>query len=80
MLEEKTSRETSVGEMAVTVNGEERRLAAGLTLTGWLAIIELDPRTVAVERNGEIVPRSRFDDVRLADGDRLELVHFVQGG
>ena len=67
-------------EMVVTVNGEERSVAVGSSLADWLASIELDPRTVAVERNGEIVPRARFEATELASGDRLELVHFVQGG
>jgi thiamine biosynthesis protein ThiS len=39
-----------------------------------------DPRTVAVERNGDLVPRARFAETRLGTGDRLEVVHFVQGG
>ena len=42
--------------------------------------LELDPAKVAVERNGEIVPRSQFDVTPLADGDKLEIVGAVGGG
>jgi thiamine biosynthesis protein ThiS len=45
-----------------------------------LAALGLDPRAVAVERNGEVVPRARLPEVELQAGDRLELVRFVQGG
>ena len=46
----------------------------------WCANIGLDPKKVAVERNLEIVPRSTLAAVMLADGDKLEIVHFVGGG
>ncbi|MFN3835866.1 MAG: sulfur carrier protein ThiS [Glycocaulis sp.] len=66
--------------MRVTVNGETRDLPAGLTLTGLLTHLGLDPRKVAVERNLEIAPRSAYGDIAIADGDRLEIVQFVGGG
>ena len=62
-----------------TVNGESRRSTAA-TIAALVAELELDPAKVAVERNGEIVPRSTLADVPLADGDTLEIVHFVGGG
>lgn len=68
------------GAVSMTVNGQPTELTEGSTLTAWLASIDKDPRTVAVELNGEIVPRARFDSVVLGAGDRLELVQFVQGG
>jgi thiamine biosynthesis protein ThiS len=66
--------------MLVTINGEARQVAADTSLADLLAALGLDARSVAVERNGEVVPRSRHPEVRVADGDRLEVVRFVQGG
>ena len=65
--------------LALTVNGELRRTAPG-SLADLVRSLELDPAKVAVERNGEIVPRSTLAAVALADGDVLEIVHFVGGG
>ncbi|TFU02969.1 sulfur carrier protein ThiS [Polymorphobacter arshaanensis] len=64
----------------VSINGEPRKLAAGMTVAGLLAELALPGDKVAVERNLEIVPRSTFAQVALAQGDRLEIVHFVGGG
>lgn len=66
--------------IAITINGEPRRVAAGLSVAGLVAELGLNPKKVAVERNLEIVPRSTHVDVMLADGDQLEIVHFVGGG
>ena len=66
--------------ITVTVNGEMRDMPAGLTLAGLLTHLGLDPRKVAVERNLEIAPRSAYDEIAIADGDRLEIVQFVGGG
>jgi thiazole synthase len=66
--------------MRLTVNGEERVADAPLSLTQLLDDIGLDTGKVAVERNLEIVPRSSYDATALADGDRLEIVHFIGGG
>ncbi|MEI6485507.1 MAG: sulfur carrier protein ThiS [Sphingomonadales bacterium] len=71
---------TTMTAIAITLNGEPRRLAAGLTVAGLLAELDLPAEKVAVERNLAIVPRSTFADVVLADGDALEIVHFVGGG
>lgn len=62
------------------LNGEPYRIEAGSTVADLVAGLGRDPRTVAVERNGDLVPRARFPETRLEAGDRLELVHFVQGG
>jgi thiamine biosynthesis protein ThiS len=63
-----------------TFNGETRSLEPGLTVAGLVASLDLDPRGVAIERNLAIVPRSQWQTTELADGDNLELVHFVGGG
>lgn len=64
----------------ITLNGEKRRLDTGLTVGTLLANLEFDVRSVAIERNLEIVPRSKFDQTIIEDGDQLELVHFIGGG
>ncbi|WP_135467700.1 sulfur carrier protein ThiS [Crenalkalicoccus roseus] len=64
----------------ITVNGEAREIRAAATLADLLAEIGLDPRKIAVERNLEIVPRSRYAATALAAGDELEIVHFIGGG
>ncbi|MCC7283584.1 MAG: sulfur carrier protein ThiS [Acetobacteraceae bacterium] len=69
-----------VPSLAITVNGEMRRLDGPLSVAGLLAALGLDARKVAVERNLEIVPRSLYASASLADGDRLEIVHFIGGG
>ncbi|KAA5801737.1 sulfur carrier protein ThiS [Alkalicaulis satelles] len=69
-----------MAEITVQLNGEARALPAGLTLTGLLEALELDPRKVAVERNLEIAPRNGYAAIAIEDGDRLEIVHFVGGG
>ena len=63
----------------LTVNGDSRRSPAE-TIAALVAELELDPAKVAVERNGAIVPRSTLQEAPLADGDTLEIVHFVGGG
>jgi thiamine biosynthesis protein ThiS len=66
--------------LVVTVNGEVRETASGVTLAVFLASLGIDLRKVAVERNREIVPRSAYEAVALMDGDELEIVQFVGGG
>jgi thiazole synthase len=67
-------------ELMLTVNGEPRRFMAGASIAELVKTLELDPKKVAVERNGEIVPRSNLAAALLADNDVLEIVHFVGGG
>ena len=64
----------------VQVNGAPRDFAQPPTFAQLLEEMSLAGRRIAVERNGEIVPRSRFADTRLADGDRIEVVAAVGGG
>ena len=66
--------------MNLTVNGERRTFAALASLLDLVAELGLDARKVAVERNLEIVPRSAYGRTALADGDRIEIVHFIGGG
>jgi thiazole synthase len=67
-------------QLSITVNGEPRRAALGASIADLVRSLELDPLKVAVERNGEIIPRSTLADVALTEGDVLEIVHFVGGG
>ena len=66
--------------MNVTINGERRDVPAPITLQQLLGELGLDGRKVAIERNREIVPKSTYERVDLADGDKLEIVHFIGGG
>jgi thiazole synthase len=66
--------------LRLSLNGEVREFPSPLTVEGLLKHLALDPRKVAVERNLEIVPRSTYEGVGLAEGDRLEIVHFIGGG
>ncbi len=68
------------GMINLVLNGDPRRVMPGSSLAALLAELDLDAAKVAVERNLEIVPRSTFAAVELAEGDRLEIVHFVGGG
>lgn len=70
----------SDGTNTIIVNGEHRRVAAGLTLAGLAADLGLVPEKVAVERNAAVVPRSTLAQVVIEDGDEIEIVHFVGGG
>ena len=66
--------------MRLKINGEERDIADGVNLSGLLEQLQIRPGRVVVERNKEIVPRESFGATMLADGDVLEIVHFVGGG
>ncbi len=65
--------------MSLTINGEQVE-AADKTLSDYLKEAGYDTRGIAVERNGEVIPRSRYDSTVLKDGDQVELVHCVAGG
>jgi sulfur carrier protein len=62
------------------VNGESRSFPAPLTLARLIELLELTGKRIAVERNGEIVPRSQHAETALVNGDRLEVVVAVGGG
>jgi thiazole synthase len=67
-------------DISITLNGDPRRVATGSSIADLLNALDLPADKVAVERNLAIVPRSTFADVALAEGDALEIVHFVGGG
>ena len=66
--------------MRVTINGEDKTFTPPLTVEALLRDVGLDPSKVAVECNLAIVPKSTYGTVQVADGDRLEIVHFIGGG
>ncbi|MEG3093091.1 sulfur carrier protein ThiS [Sphingomonas sp. PB1R3] len=68
------------GTVTITVNGEHKRVTAGLSLADLANQLGLVPEKVAVERNLEVVPRSTLAQVEVEDGDEIEIVHFVGGG
>lgn len=67
-------------KIAITLNGEEREVPAGLTVRDLLAHLGLHERLVVVELNREILRRGRYGEVPVSAGDEVELVHFVGGG
>jgi len=66
--------------MKLVINGEDRNLAGELSLDTLIRQLGMKTDRVAVELNREIVPRDRWTETQLAEGDRLEIVHFVGGG
>ena len=67
--------------LALTVNGDPRSVAAGTSLSDFLASLKLDPRLVVIEHNRTILRnRDAYASLILMDGDVLEIVHFVGGG
>ena len=69
-----------MNELEIMVNGEPRRVPGPATAADLLRHLGLDPRSVVVELNRKIVRRPQLNDTVLADGDAVELVHFVGGG
>jgi len=67
-------------ELTLTLNGEPRRAPAGSSIADFVELLGFNRAKVAVERNGDIVPRATLGDVLLVEGDVLEVVHFVGGG
>lgn len=69
--------------MRLTINGVEREFAdlqPGAVVSALVASLGFRPDRVALEQNGAIVPRARWGETSVQDGDRVELVHFVGGG
>jgi thiamine biosynthesis protein ThiS len=64
----------------LTINGEARTIDGARDVAGLIAVLGLDQRKVAVERNLSIVPRSAYAATVLAQDDRIEIVHFIGGG
>ena len=63
----------------VKINGKELNMA-GKTIAEYLATTNFDPKRIAVERNGDIVPKVKYGETILQDGDNIEIVSFVGGG
>jgi thiazole synthase len=66
--------------MKLVINGEERNFSASMSVEALLGELGIDPRKVAIERNLEIVPKSAYAEMAVAEGDRLEIVAFIGGG
>jgi thiamine biosynthesis protein ThiS len=66
--------------MTLTINGDEQRFEAAMSLAELIEQLGMKADRVAVEVNREIVPRAQWASTTLRDGDRLEIVHFVGGG
>jgi thiamine biosynthesis protein ThiS len=66
--------------MKVKINGDEKEIADGLSLGSLLEELQIRPARVVVEHNRNIVPRDAYGAAMLAEGDTLEIVHFVGGG
>lgn len=66
--------------MNIVVNGEQRGFEGVGDLAALVVALGLNQRKVAIERNLEIVPRSAYLTTAIAEGDRIEIVHFIGGG
>jgi thiamine biosynthesis protein ThiS len=66
--------------MQIIINGQKKQIDDDLTINNLLQQLRVDICQVAVEKNSEIIPRSNYEIVQLADGDEVELVEFVGGG
>jgi len=66
--------------MKITVNGTEREVAEGTTIAQLIEQLKLRTDRTATERNLDVVPKAKYAETRLADGDKLEIVTFVGGG
>lgn len=65
--------------MQIHLNGDEKNISA-TTVLGLLESLGIDPKRVAIELNKEILPKAQYTEKTIADGDRIEIVHFVGGG
>jgi thiamine biosynthesis protein ThiS len=66
--------------MKIEINGEPRDVSSPLSIAALLASLGMKADRVAVELNRDLLPRDRWPATELAEGDRLEIVHFVGGG
>jgi thiamine biosynthesis protein ThiS len=64
----------------IVMNGQAREIEPGTTVAGLIESLKMQPRYLAVERNFELVPRTRHAECVLEDGDKLEIVTLVGGG
>ena len=66
--------------MLIELNGDERDVPASITLSELVKHLALAPERLAIELNRKVVRRSDWQQTTLAEGDRVEIVHFVGGG
>jgi thiamine biosynthesis protein ThiS len=66
--------------VTITLNGDAHSLAGPTTVAGLLAELEIDPRSVAVERNFVVIKRDAYAATPVEEGDQIEIVNFVGGG
>ena len=66
--------------MELTINGKQREVTNGVTITALLEELKINPLRVAVQLNLEILKRERFEETMLKSGDRLEIITFMAGG
>lgn len=78
MISEQTMSEGQT--IQVRLNGKEREIDSGLSVQELVESLDLNPKLIVVELNGEILSRDSFGEVQVSEGDQVELVHFVGGG
>lgn len=66
--------------MRLVINGEEKEIQSGNNVEDLLRELDINGRHIAVALNLEVVPRSRYAETRLKEGDKIEIVHAVGGG
>jgi len=76
----KDARHNEVSQMEITVNGNQRDVAAGTTVLAVVEGLGLKPDAIVVQRNDDIVDRERFGQTAVDENDVLEVVHIVGGG
>lgn len=64
----------------IILNGEERKFEKNLTISELIQTFEIDLTKVAIEKNLEIINFEDFEKITIADGDKIEMVHFIGGG
>lgn len=66
--------------MRVLVNGEVRKIKEELNLQELLELLELPMERIAIELNKEVIRKKDWENVKVADSDKIEIIHFVGGG
>ena len=66
--------------MKILLNGETKEIAEELNLSGLLKHFSLPQERIAIELNKEVVRKKDWENIKIAEGDRLEVIHFVGGG
>jgi len=79
-LPERRPDEPAAAALSVRVNGALQRVPVAATISDLVRLLGMEGRRIAVAVNREVVARSRFDETRLADGDRVEILEAVGGG